>query len=93
MSKPKVTRTMREVRKAQGLTIQELSEKSGVPWGTLQGIDSGRIAGNLITRQKIADALGVPLRALWPYITEEWGELFEAMKRDAKRSQDERATK
>jgi len=87
MSKTKSI-TLREARQAAGLTIQELSAKSGIGWATIQGIETGRFAGGFVTRHRIADALGVPMRVLWPDSLDEMGELFAALKREQQRERE-----
>ena len=63
--------------------MAELSAKSGIGWATIQAIEMGRTPGNIITRHRLSDALHVPFRIMWPDSAGEWGELFEAMKREA----------
>jgi transcriptional regulator with XRE-family HTH domain len=79
------TITLREARLGKGWTLLQLSQKSGVGWATIQAIEAGRTPGNLLTRHHLADALGVPVRTIWPDAMDEWGELFEAMKKDQRR--------
>lgn len=84
------TMTLREARQAAGLSMSELAQKSGVGWGTVQAIEQGRTPGNLITRHHLADALGIPVRNIWPDAMDEVKELFRAVKRDGRRREHEK---
>lgn len=54
---------LRELRKAQNLTVPELSKLSGVPVRTIEDLER-RGDGRVSTLIKLADALGVTLDAL-----------------------------
>jgi DNA-binding XRE family transcriptional regulator len=60
------TITLREARERKGWTIAELAQASGIGWATVQAIEAGRMPGSIITRHRLSDALGLPLRAIWP---------------------------
>lgn len=78
--------TLGEARAERELSIEELAKMSGVPFSTVQAIESGRMSGSLIVKLKIADALGRSLRELWPETFEEMAELEELQKKDRKRA-------
>jgi y4mF family transcriptional regulator len=63
----KLGRYIRKIRKAKGLTQEQLAEKIGtsIPW--IGHIETGREAPNLAMLQKIAHALGVRVKELIPY--------------------------
>lgn len=74
----KKTLTLKEVRIKAGLTILELAKKSELTWGTVQAIESERTPGTLMAKVKLAGALGMDFKELWP---ETYTNLPEPMKR------------
>ena len=52
---------LRSVRKAQGMTLIELAQRSGVDAATISRIETGRMTGTLESHAKLARALGVRL--------------------------------
>ena len=53
---------LKEAKKQKGITLKELSEKSGVSLGTVNKLFSGGIASvKVSTARKLAAALGVTL--------------------------------
>jgi transcriptional regulator with XRE-family HTH domain len=58
---------LRSLRKAAGLTQQQLSERTGIPKSVVQRIDSNPTAAlTLHSAVKLAPALGVDVVALLP---------------------------
>lgn len=60
-------RTIRNARKAAGMTLMELSEKTGISYQQLQRVETGKIvSGNMTAKNllAIADALGVDIHDL-----------------------------
>lgn len=53
-----------EIRKAQGLSQEQLSELSGVARVTIARIETGRTSPNMETMKRLADVLNVPLDVL-----------------------------
>ena len=53
-----------EIRKAQGLSQERLSELSGVARVTIARIETGRTSPNMETMKRLADVLNVPLDVL-----------------------------
>jgi transcriptional regulator with XRE-family HTH domain len=49
------------IAKTKNLTQSQLSEKSGVPQGTISRIFSGKVAANIETLCKIAEAVGAEI--------------------------------
>jgi len=76
---PKVKKTnLRKERKKNGWTIDELAQKAGLNYSTVQSIESGRLKGSFMAKHKLADALKIPVR--WLMTDEEERMLFEAMR-------------
>jgi len=55
---------VRAFRDQQGLTLRELSERSGVATSYLSEIEHGRKPGSVGALARIAETLGVPIDAL-----------------------------
>ena len=55
---------VRAVRPHQGITLRELSGRSGVSLSYLSEIDQGRKPGSLAAMSRIAEALGVTIDSL-----------------------------
>lgn len=56
-----VAKIVEDLRKEQGLSMNELSKRSGVPYSTLAQIEKGKCIPQIITYEKILDALGYEL--------------------------------
>lgn len=52
---------LKKVRKSQGITLAQLSEKSNVALATLSRIETGRMTGTVESHMQIAKALGLTL--------------------------------
>ena len=63
----KLGRSIRKIRKAKGLTQEQLAEKIGTSTPWIGHIETGREVPNLTMLQKIAHALGVKVKELIPY--------------------------
>ena len=48
-------------KQTQGLSTYELSRRSGVPYSTLSQIEKGRTVPQIVTYEKIMNALGYEL--------------------------------
>jgi transcriptional regulator with XRE-family HTH domain len=57
---------IRRFRTAEGLTLRELSERSGVSIATISKIETGKISGGFATIYKIARGLGVLVTEILP---------------------------
>ena len=84
MKKTKNT-TLKEARQKAGMTQAELSKASGVGCSLITAIEQGRTPGNLLDRQKLADALRLPFRVIWPDSMKEIEETMNLLRRDRKR--------
>lgn len=56
-----IGQVIRNLRKSQGLTLAELSEKSSVALATLSRIETGKMTGTLESHMQIAKAFGLTL--------------------------------
>lgn len=61
-----VSRKLRELRTAAGITQVELAEKSGLPQSHISRLEAGQHSPSHTTLEKLANALGVPLSDLDP---------------------------
>jgi DNA-binding XRE family transcriptional regulator len=57
--------TLQRLRSERGLTLSELATRSGVSTGMISRIEHGNVSPSLATLQALADALKVPLMALF----------------------------
>ena len=60
-----VENNVKERRKELGMTLEQLSQESGVPVSTLSDVERG-IEPKVKTAQRIAHALGRSVDDLWP---------------------------
>lgn len=60
-----IGREVRAFRKAQGTTVSELSEVTGLSIGMLSKIENGNTSPSLSTLQTLANALSVPLTSFF----------------------------
>lgn len=60
-----IGREVRAFRKAQGTTVSELSETTGLSIGMLSKIENGNTSPSLQTLQTLANALSVPLTSFF----------------------------
>jgi len=74
------TITLRKARTAAGLTMIELARRAGVSPVMVESIESGRTPGSLINRHRLSDALGIPVRLMWPDSMAQYQELARLMK-------------
>lgn len=56
---------IKELRKAQGLTLAELGGKAGVSASFLSQIENGKQTPTVVTLKKIADALRIPVKEVF----------------------------
>jgi transcriptional regulator with XRE-family HTH domain len=68
---------MRARRKELGLTLEELGAKAGLSGSVVRQLEVGAFKGTFLTRHKIADALGIPVRFLMS--EEEQAAMFAVM--------------
>lgn len=61
----KIGKRMRELRKEKNITLQELSEKTGVALATLSRMENNKMPGTLEAHNKICTALNISLAGLY----------------------------
>lgn len=61
----KIGNRIRELRQEGGLTLDELSKKSGIALATLSRIENDKMIGTLESHMKISKALGITLPRLY----------------------------
>ncbi|MBD3380468.1 MAG: cupin domain-containing protein [Candidatus Omnitrophica bacterium] len=67
----KIGKKLRQLRKDRGITLNELSEKSGVALATLSRMENNKMTGTLEAHQNICKALNTSLAELYAGIEEE----------------------
>lgn len=60
-----MSENLKRLRKIKGFTQEALAEKAGMSWNGYQGIEAGRRWPDLSSLEKIAEALNVPVAALF----------------------------
>ena len=60
-----LSQTIREIRRKQGMTVENLAAKSGFSKGFISQVENFRITPSLKALMRIASALGVPLESLF----------------------------
>src|SRR5476649_995522 len=60
-----IENNLKQIRKAKGFTLAEISKLTGIQLATLSRIQNGRMPGTLETNIAIADVLDVPLADLF----------------------------
>jgi transcriptional regulator with XRE-family HTH domain len=61
-----MTLRLRTWRERRGWSLRELGERSGVSYVTLQRIEAGAMSPTVATLEKVANALGIVVRDLFP---------------------------
>lgn len=77
-----IGKKVKEIRKAQKMTLVELSQKSGVQIATLSRMENGRMTGTLESHMAIAKALGVDILKLYSGLTESTGSIEAGTPKD-----------
>lgn len=67
----KIGSRIRQLRQDSGLTLEELSKKSGMALATLSRIENEKMTGTLESHMKICKALGITLPQLYSGLEEE----------------------
>ena len=57
---------LRSLREKAGLTVEEMSEKTGIHWRTLYGWEAGRTEPNFDSLPILAEVLGLEPRTILP---------------------------
>ena len=61
MTPAKIAATLAAIARSKNLNQSAISEKSGVPQGTISRVFSDKVAANIQTLCKIADAVGAEI--------------------------------
>jgi transcriptional regulator with XRE-family HTH domain len=67
---------LREARLNAGLSLQALADKAGLKWAAVQAMEAGRYGGTFQAKGKLALALGIPVKELFPMAYREISELL-----------------
>jgi transcriptional regulator with XRE-family HTH domain len=57
---------LKQWRERRGLSLRQLGELSGVSYPNLHGIETGKLDPRLSTLERLARALGISVRDLFP---------------------------
>ena len=71
----KIGSRIRQLRQSAGLTLEELSKKSGIALATLSRIENEKMIGTLESHMNICKALGITLPRLYSGLDEETKEI------------------
>ena len=77
---------MRERREGLNLTLEEVAARAGITSSAIRQMEVGAYNGSLIVKLKLADALGLSFKELWPEDFEEMVELEELQRKDRRRA-------
>ena len=66
MADPRLVVKLKAVRTAAGLTQQELADRAGLSRKTVNTVENGVFTPSVLVALTLAQALGVPLDALFP---------------------------
>ncbi len=67
----KIGKRIRKLRKERGMTLEELSQKSGVALATLSRMENNKMTGTLASHNGICKALGASLADLYRELEDE----------------------
>ena len=67
----KIGKTMRVLRKQKSMTLEELSQKSGVALATLSRMENDKMPGTVASHNKICKVLGVSIADLYRELEDE----------------------
>lgn len=73
---------MRKLRKEKGLTLVDISKKTGVAQATLSRIETGTMTGTVESHERIAEAIGVGLVELYADVDERYDHIALLHKED-----------
>jgi len=57
---------LRQWRERRGWSLRELGERSGVSYVTIANVEAGKLDPRLSTLERLARALGISVRTLFP---------------------------
>lgn len=75
---------IRKLRKEKGLTLVEISKKTGIAQATLSRIETCMMMGTVESHEKIAEALGIGLAELYNGVDRRYEEILH-LKKDQER--------
>ena len=58
--------SLRDARLNAGLAIQALADKAGISHAVIQALETNRYSGTFTAKVKLAGALGMPFKELFP---------------------------
>ena len=67
----KIGKRIRKLRKDKDITLEELSEKSGVALATLSRMENSKMTGTLNSHNRICKALGISIAGLYRELEDE----------------------
>jgi len=76
---------IRTLRKEKGLTLVEISEKTGVAQATLSRIETGTMIGTIECHEKVAEALGIGLAELYSGVDKRYEQVGRLTQKDTKK--------
>lgn len=76
---------IRKLRKEKGLTLVEISEKTGIAQATLSRIETGTMIGTVESHEKIAESLGIGLAELYTGVDRRYEEIAHHTKDTARK--------
>ena len=76
---------IRQLRKEKGLTLIEISEKTGVAQATLSRIETGTMIGTIESHEKIAEILGIGLAELYSGIDNRYEQISHQTKEEERK--------
>lgn len=71
---------IRQLRKEKGITLVELSKKTGVAQATLSRIETGVMTGTLESHERIAEVIGIGLAELYTGVDSRYDEISHLAK-------------
>lgn len=77
---------IRKLRKEKGLTLVEISEKTGIAQATLSRIETGTMIGTVECHEKIAETLGIGLAELYTGIDQRYEQISHLAQKDARKT-------
>ena len=71
---------IRKIRKEKGLTLVEISKKTGIAQATLSRIETGTMMGTVESHEKVAEVLGLGLAELYSGVDRRYEEIAHLSK-------------
>lgn len=76
---------IRTLRKEKGLTLVEISEKTGIAQATLSRIETGTMIGTVESHEKIAEMLGIGLAELYAGVDRRYEQIAHLGPKDTRK--------